>query len=87
MSAYEGQVTPYFCDMNTTDTLSSADLMALEDAHGAELLPDARTLARADQDPDAGAVLELLAFVRTHGNDLCGNQVSDAPRHRRDIVP
>ena len=35
MSAYEGQVTPYFCDMNTTDTLSSADLMALEDAHGA----------------------------------------------------
>ena len=35
MSAYEGQVKPYFCDMNTTDTLSSADLMALEDAHGA----------------------------------------------------
>ncbi len=35
MSAYEGQVTPYFCDMNTIDTLSSADLMALEDAHGA----------------------------------------------------
>lgn len=35
MSAHEGQVTPYFCDMNTTDTLSSADLMALEDAHGA----------------------------------------------------
>ena len=45
--------------LNTLDDLENAD--------GAELLPDARALARADENPDAGAVLELLAFVRTHG--------------------
>ena len=35
MSTEGGQVTPYFRGMNTNATLSSADLMALEDAHGA----------------------------------------------------
>lgn len=35
MSTGWGQVPPYFCCMNTNATLSSADLMALEDAHGA----------------------------------------------------
>ena len=31
----EGQDSPYFRIMNTNATPSSADLMALEDAHGA----------------------------------------------------
>ena len=35
MSTEGGQVPPYFWGMNTNATLSSADLMALEDAHGA----------------------------------------------------
>ena len=35
MSTGGGQVAPYFRGMNTNATLSSADLMALEDAHGA----------------------------------------------------
>jgi ornithine--oxo-acid transaminase len=35
MSTEGGQVAPYFRGMNTNATLSSADLMALEDAHGA----------------------------------------------------
>ena len=35
MSTEGGQVPPYFRGMNTNATLSSADLMALEDAHGA----------------------------------------------------
>ena len=35
MSTEGGQVAPYFRIMNTNATLSSADLMALEDAHGA----------------------------------------------------
>ena len=35
MSTERGQLAPYFRGMNTTATLSSADLMALEDAHGA----------------------------------------------------
>jgi len=35
MSTAGGQVAPYFRGMNTNATLSSADLMALEDAHGA----------------------------------------------------
>ena len=35
MSTAGGQVAPYFRRMNTNATLSSADLMALEDAHGA----------------------------------------------------
>ena len=35
MSTEVGQVPPYFWGMNTNATLSSADLMALEDAHGA----------------------------------------------------
>ena len=35
MSTGRGQVPPYFWGMNTNATLSSADLMALEDAHGA----------------------------------------------------
>ena len=35
MSTARGQVAPYFRIMNTNATLSSADLMALEDAHGA----------------------------------------------------
>ena len=44
-----------------------ANVRTLEDADGAELLPDARALAGADQNPDAVTKLELLAFVRTHG--------------------
>ena len=28
-----------------------------------------------------------VAFVPLFGEDLCGNQISDAPRHRRDVVP
>ena len=35
MSTEGGQVAPYFRSMNTNATLSSAELMALEDAHGA----------------------------------------------------
>ena len=35
MSTAGGQVAPYFRGMNTNATLNSADLMALEDAHGA----------------------------------------------------
>jgi len=35
MSTERGEVAPYFRGMNTNATLSSADLMALEDAHGA----------------------------------------------------
>ena len=35
MSTERGQVAPYFRGMNTNATLSSAELMALEDAHGA----------------------------------------------------
>ena len=35
MSTEGGQVPPYFWGMNTNATLSSAELMALEDAHGA----------------------------------------------------
>ena len=35
MSTERGEVAPYFRGMNTNTTLSSADLMALEDAHGA----------------------------------------------------
>ena len=35
MSTGRGQVPPYFWGMKTNATLSSADLMALEDAHGA----------------------------------------------------
>ena len=32
---HRGQSAPYFCGMNTKTTFTSADLMALEDAHGA----------------------------------------------------
>ena len=43
-----------------------ANVRTLEDAHSAELLPDASALARADQNPDAVTKLELLAELRTH---------------------